>query len=95
MAAFQFLKPKTSDPDQTMKKSVLASLTVILAAGLLAGCVSEKCEMQHKEAKQARLMGPSQGQPGRRREDRTGQSARWHDQGRRTGKGKRHIDLVV
>ena len=27
-----------------------------LAAALLTGCVSEKCEKKHKEAKQARLM---------------------------------------
>ncbi|MGA2787138.1 MAG: PepSY domain-containing protein [Verrucomicrobiota bacterium] len=39
-----------------MKKSILYSLFAIIAAGLLTGCVSEKCEKQHKEAKQARLM---------------------------------------
>ena len=39
-----------------MKKSALHSLIAILAATLLAGCVSEKCEKQHKEAKQAKLM---------------------------------------
>ncbi len=39
-----------------MKKTILHSLIAILAAGLLTGCVSEKCEKQHQEAKQARLM---------------------------------------
>ena len=39
-----------------MKKSILCSLIAIIAAGLLAGCVSEKCEKHHKEAKQAKLM---------------------------------------
>ena len=39
-----------------MKKSILRSLITILAAGLLTGCVSEKCEKQHKEAKQVKLM---------------------------------------
>jgi uncharacterized membrane protein YkoI len=39
-----------------MKKSILYSLITILAASVLTGCVSEKCEKQHKEAKQTRLM---------------------------------------
>jgi hypothetical protein len=40
-----------------MKKSTLRSLIAISAAGVLTGCVSEKCEKHHnKEAKQARLM---------------------------------------
>ena len=39
-----------------MKKSILRSLLAIVAAGLLAGGVSEKCEKQHQEAKQAKLM---------------------------------------
>ena len=39
-----------------MKSSILHCSIAILAAGLLTGCVSEKCEKQHKEAKQARLM---------------------------------------
>jgi uncharacterized membrane protein YkoI len=56
MVAFQFLNQKYKTKDQAMKKSILTSLIIILAAGLLAGCVSEKCEKQHKEAKQATLM---------------------------------------
>lgn len=39
-----------------MKKSILHSLIAILAAGLLTGCVSEKSEKQHQEAKQAKLL---------------------------------------
>jgi uncharacterized membrane protein YkoI len=55
MTAFQFLNQK-SNKEQAMKKSILRSLIAIVAAGLLAGCVSEKCEKQHQEAKQAKLM---------------------------------------
>jgi uncharacterized membrane protein YkoI len=49
-------KTKTSNQNQAMKKYILASLIAIFVAGLLTGCVSEKCEKQHKEVKQARLM---------------------------------------
>jgi uncharacterized membrane protein YkoI len=49
-------KIKYHTKDQAMKKSIFHSLIAILAAGLLTGCVSEKCEKQHKEAKQAKLM---------------------------------------
>jgi hypothetical protein len=37
-------------------RRLVYSLIAILAGGLLTGCVSEKCEKQHKEAKQAKLM---------------------------------------
>jgi uncharacterized membrane protein YkoI len=49
-------KTKNIKSNHAMKKSILYSLFAIIAAGLLTGCVSEKCEKQHKEAKQARLM---------------------------------------
>jgi len=39
-----------------MKKSILQTLILLLAAGSLIGCVSEKCEKQHKEAKQAKRL---------------------------------------
>jgi len=39
-----------------MKKSIVQTLFLLLAAGSLIGCVSEKCEKRHQEAKQARLM---------------------------------------
>jgi uncharacterized membrane protein YkoI len=46
-----------------MKKSIFASLIAILTAGLLTGCITERCEKHHKEcaksckeAKQAKLM---------------------------------------
>jgi len=39
-----------------MKESLLRSLIAILAAGLFAGCVSERSEQAHKDAKQAKLM---------------------------------------
>jgi uncharacterized membrane protein YkoI len=57
------LNQKRQTKDQAMKKSILRSLIAILVAGLLTGCVSEKCEKHHKEcaksckeAKQAKLM---------------------------------------
>ena len=39
-----------------MKKYTFHSLIAIFVAGLLTGCVSEKCEKHHQEARQARLM---------------------------------------
>ena len=38
------------------RRRLVHTLIAIFAAGLLTGCVSEKCEKQHKEAKQAKLM---------------------------------------
>jgi uncharacterized membrane protein YkoI len=39
-----------------MKKTICPLLIAIIAAVALTGCVSEKCEKQHQEAKQAKLM---------------------------------------
>jgi uncharacterized membrane protein YkoI len=39
-----------------MKSFTPQAFIALLAAGLLTGCVSEKCERQHKQAKQAQLM---------------------------------------
>jgi uncharacterized membrane protein YkoI len=53
------LKPQKSNQNQVMKKNILHSLISILAACVLTGCVSEKCERHachNKEAKQAKLM---------------------------------------
>jgi uncharacterized membrane protein YkoI len=54
MAASGFSKPQKSNQNQAMKiKWIVCSA---LAAVLLTGCASEKCEKQPKEAKQAKLM---------------------------------------
>ena len=58
------LNTKDQTTDRTMKKSITCravasgrrlvhSLIAVLAIVAFAGCVSEKCEKQHKEAKQA------------------------------------------
>jgi len=56
MTTHQFLKPKRSNQNQAMKKSILHSLIAILAAGALTGCVCGKCEKQAGHNKQAKLM---------------------------------------